>query len=678
MSQPTDRFGIGSLPFYNEPIEQVLGRPIGITPAESLQASLRGTQRARSSMGQQPVSIQEPVVAPPAPTSDRLTTIYEQKLPLYERIMGTDQKERLAEQKDLTQAQMLFDIANTALAFSTAGSRPGMSPAERLAEAAQQTQLFPTISARAQKQLESKQAIQGETKKAQLAALQSAESQLTAEAKAQEDIKLQKLKGSQDFAKIKLEDRLSSASNKALEQLKQTGRIELQGVKSTDDLTLEDRRQVNREALENVQQTNRESIELLRQDGSESSLVLADQLEKENIQIKADLELNRMGVANGYDIEKMDRAHEQATELNNTNNALKRELNELDLERTDRQLRLNELKVEIDKAQGQEKIELQRQAQALEQDNATFDQYYKTRKLTIDEAAARMSRLGGSIEARITTLISDPATIRAYANGTLGEAETLELNQAIAFYANPKQVWDEQAKGYRMQQGNPLSNELIEAIRQRKDADQSFPNIRLDPTKIPSPEQLKESRQQMTSQIVAGIDDPEAAFGSDAMLKGLANNIAEALTLGMTGGPFKDTKQATTAATALNTRFVQLLQKAAELRDSVTQLNLIKDLTPTPGAFFVGDEAAQEKIARLMGVANDSIVLLEREIEFYPIDSKRYTEANRNLDQLYQIRAGYKIFADAYKRKYAQQESGRPTGKGFQRLHKNNQANNEG
>ena len=506
MSQPTDRFGIGSLAAYDELISPMV-----------TQANVLGTQDALQGLAQRPVSIQEPVVAPPAPKPDRLTTIYEQKLPLYERIMGTDQASRLKEQKDLTQAQMLFDIANTALAFSTAGSRPGMSPAERLAEAAQQTQLFPTIGARAQKQLESKQAIQGETKKAQLAALQSAEAQLTAEAKAQEDIKLQKLKGSQDFAKIRLEDRLSSASNKALEQLKQTGRVELQGVKSADDLTLEDRRQVNRVALEDVQQTNRESIERLRQDGSEASLVLADQLEKENIQIKADLELNRMGVANGYDIEKMDRAHEQATELNNTNNALKRELNDLDLELRERQLKLNQLKVDIDKAQGQEKIDLQREALALEQDNATFDQYYKKRKLTIDEAAARMSRLGGSIEARITTLLSDPQRIRAYADGTLDEASTLELNQAIAFYANPKQVWDENAKGYRLTQGNPLSNELMEAIRQRKDADRSFPYIRLDPTTLPTPEELKENRQQMTSQIVDAVDDPEAAFGSDRL-----------------------------------------------------------------------------------------------------------------------------------------------------------------
>jgi hypothetical protein len=664
MSQPVDRFGIGSLPFYNEPIEQVIGRPIGLTPAESLGASLRGTAKAQR-------SIQEPVVAPPAPQPDRLTQIYEQKVPLYERIMGTDQASRLKEQKDLTQAQMLFDIANTALAFSTAGSRPGMSPAERLAEASQQTQLFPTISARAQKQLESKQAVEGETKKAQLAALQSAEAQFTAEAKAQEDIKLQKLKGSQDFAKIKLEDRLGSASNQALEKLKQTGRIELQDVKSIDDLGLEDRRQVNRVALENVQQTNRTSIERLRQDGSEASLVLADQLEKENIQIKADLELNRMGVANGYDIEQIELKHEQAQELLNSEQTLKREMQSLELERKDRGLQLEELRTLANASQGEEKLRLERQAQELEIQNQAFDQAYKIRKLEIDAAAARLGRLGGSIEARITTLISDPATIKAYADGTLGPEETLELNQSIAYYNNPKQVWDEQNKVYKLSPGNPLSNELIGAIRKRRDGDLSVPNVKVDDLLTPSDpgsiaSQRQKRRNEMTSSITKGLKDPAAAFGSDALAKNLVNNLVEGISFGAIGAPFTPEKDAITAATALNTRYIQLLQDAAELRDSVAQLELLKKLTANPASFFVGDDAAASKIRQLIAIADDSINLLEISSQDYPADSKRYSEVQEKIDKLYQIRQGYQVFQKAYDIKNAPKAGAG----GFQRLFK--------
>ncbi len=97
-----------------------------------------------------------------------------------------------AEQRKMTQAQMLFDIANTALAFSTAGSRPGMSPAERLAEAAVETQLFPKVGARAQAAQEQKQ-------KFDLAALQSAETSLAAKQKAAADIRKAELKQGSEY-----------------------------------------------------------------------------------------------------------------------------------------------------------------------------------------------------------------------------------------------------------------------------------------------------------------------------------------------------------------------------------------------------------------------------------------------------------------------------------------------
>ena len=69
-----------------------------------------------------------------------------------------DPTAQLEEQKNLTQAQMLFDIAGTALAFAAPmqGETAGMSAAERLAMAATQTKLLPTIGARAQQQQDRK------------------------------------------------------------------------------------------------------------------------------------------------------------------------------------------------------------------------------------------------------------------------------------------------------------------------------------------------------------------------------------------------------------------------------------------------------------------------------------------------------------------------------------------
>lgn len=111
----------------------------------------------------------------PTPVVPTLQEEFQDRRNTYRGILG-DPKE----QRNLTQAQMLFDLANTALAFSTAGSRPGMSPAERLAEAAVETQLFPKIGARTQ-------AAQEQTQKFDLAALQSAETSLAAKQKAAAD-----------------------------------------------------------------------------------------------------------------------------------------------------------------------------------------------------------------------------------------------------------------------------------------------------------------------------------------------------------------------------------------------------------------------------------------------------------------------------------------------------------
>ena len=102
----------------------------------------------------------------------------------------------LEEQKNLTQAQMLFDIAGTALAFAgpMQGETGRMSPAERLAMAATQTKLLPTIGARAQQQLEAKKAAGKEERALKLAAVQRGETQVDAEIGREEARKLQELK----------------------------------------------------------------------------------------------------------------------------------------------------------------------------------------------------------------------------------------------------------------------------------------------------------------------------------------------------------------------------------------------------------------------------------------------------------------------------------------------------
>jgi len=106
----------------------------------------------------------------------RILTQAERDVANYEKYFagGLDQQARAAaleEQNKMAKAQMLFDIAGTALNF--AGQTQGDSIAERLANAATQTQLTDKIGQRSAGMLASKQAQQAEERQLRMAARQA-------------------------------------------------------------------------------------------------------------------------------------------------------------------------------------------------------------------------------------------------------------------------------------------------------------------------------------------------------------------------------------------------------------------------------------------------------------------------------------------------------------------------
>jgi hypothetical protein len=116
------------------------------------------------------------------PEVGSLEDIFGQRQESYRNLLGGSE-----EQKNLTQAQMLFDIANLGLGFAGgAGAvRPGMSPAEQLAASAVKLQTLPTISQRAGTQLEQQQKVDFA---AMTAAEKAQEGQIASRAKIQEQL----------------------------------------------------------------------------------------------------------------------------------------------------------------------------------------------------------------------------------------------------------------------------------------------------------------------------------------------------------------------------------------------------------------------------------------------------------------------------------------------------------
>ena len=119
------------------------------------------------------------------PAISRDQALFNQDQKLFSQLLGAkDQQAAYDEQKKMTKAQMLFDIAQGALAFATPGETQ-MSPAERLAQVAQP--VLGNISARSGDLLKFKQAQDAETRQLDMAALQSSQQKLATEKAAEVD-----------------------------------------------------------------------------------------------------------------------------------------------------------------------------------------------------------------------------------------------------------------------------------------------------------------------------------------------------------------------------------------------------------------------------------------------------------------------------------------------------------
>jgi len=188
--------------------------------------------------------------------------------------------------------------------------------------------------------------------------------------------------------------------------------------------------------------------------------------------------------------------------------------------------------------------------------------------------------------------------------------------------------------------GNPLSNELTTSIQLRQNNGLTIPNIKFegDSSLKPSEEQLN---TVVESLIMKGVEIPTAGFGSGSFVLNLANTVGEAFLL---GAPATKTKDAIAATETLNTKFLQVFQRSAELRDSVFQAKEIKKLQPKTAAFWSGEEAAQSQIKGLLGMIGEAKQSLNQKLDELPLDSKQYTEAKGYLLDMDQLEAGYKVF----------------------------------
>jgi hypothetical protein len=337
--------------------------------------------------GPAPVNFNQggPVVYMQAGGDPRLGQIYQDKQSVYGDILGmADQEAEFADQQKMTKAQMLFDVAQGALGFATAGDR-NMSPAERLAQSFQP--VLGNISARAGELQKFKQDQKKEKRALNLSALGAAENQLAFELKvdadnkamqaeqawksnesaldrAQEMLKLDKTfafnrqenESSQNFQmrladrKIEAQDllqRLQGSQSQADITLRGQLQQELSQINNTFQRTMQNDRfdftteerldtQGYQDSVREQQYANQRAIIALEFDNSQQSQRLRQELEQENMRLGSEIRigenqlnfentLKRDGILHINDISKMDRGHDQNLALTTHRGAIERE-----------------------------------------------------------------------------------------------------------------------------------------------------------------------------------------------------------------------------------------------------------------------------------------------------------------------------------------------------------------
>jgi len=424
-----------------------------------------------------------PVVAM-ANGGNPLKPFYNQALDLRQSILSPEgQQQSFDDQKRMTQAQMLFDIAQGALAFATPGERQ-MSAAERLAQVAQP--VIGSIGARAGELQKFKQGQEAEERAMKLSALTSAETQLAAQL-------------DRDFRASE------SALNRAQELLVQERNLDFKEKSQESDQNF-------RSALLDQQAQIDIAAAALANVNSQEALKLKAELDRKAIQLQSTLrrheismglqnDLKKMKVANTYDLEKMEKGFEFNKDLADHRAGLEeiaaqkkmdhdiamfslKDIADSERQVTDQEFQLliqqnaqsftsdeNAINRAVEAAQrkidnafktaaderAEKTLTIAQRAQAL-------DEAYKAEKIAIDKAAADAVRLGSKSDTAAITVITSPTNLEKYRNKTMGDFKDTYEQTILNYLGTREADWNE-AEGKFVMKKVGLTQGVLDAIK---------------------------------------------------------------------------------------------------------------------------------------------------------------------------------------------------------------------
>ena len=582
-----------------------------------------------------------------APTVSSLREVYEGRKDLYQSVLG-DPTADLQKQKDLTQSQMLFDIANTALAFAAPmeGERRGMSGAERLAMAARTTQLPQTIGARAQAQLDKEAAVKAQQQKMNLSALTAAEADLAAQAKATAAYKEKELEGALKVSGIgytkalelnnatKLQEDLYNKKDalqvkiKGIEAEMASADYERKAVLQADLLfaqgeqakVLEGIKQKGREGLQDTINTFKEKMNRLDQEQTLDAQNEKSKLDEQLKVLEANMRLTERDLMNAFELKKLDKVHDQNTQLQKSRLGVQQDIASNRLSFDKNQAELNQARADKELGIKEENLELQ---QAAEERISLFDQRgldLKEREVELKEEASQLRDFGDSFDGNITTIIMGAGAAKladAYANDTTSDDDTIMLDGILAKYANPDKVWDKGLARYVQSTGRELPQRWREAVAARKDAGKSYPTIAgavedVGAPKAETPQTGNDLSEITYESLLGDLDAAKGTGAPAAFAKGV--NTAFKAVLPFLDKPFSEQSRAARLINNINTQATIVYMTDVSGKVNLEMQERILETLPKPEQWFSTDQDAKNAIENTIAAFNGRLAAIDVQI----------------------------------------------------------------
>jgi hypothetical protein len=440
-----------------------------------------------------------------------------------------DRAAQLEEQKSMTKANILFDLAQAGLIIAATPPTKGESPAATLARAAASSEFFPRVGARSAELQKTKDSLTAQERQMNMAAVQRMQTQrdarIAAEAAAAKEaadraheksmssieqgyelaqIKLKLNLGNQlDMTKQRelfdLKGTLATKENELLKEIKELEGAqkdreierrgvleqELQVLKGEQAVNLEGIKQINREALERTKNKLSIALEEIKQSGrielDIQSKNTALELQRQLAEINSALRIEELGVSSSLTIERMVEQSkidvnkmgiQQGYDLDKMEIAQKYDVANLTAQ-FDHQTVLQDTKLAVT----QKLAALEAEAEKIQNEITNADASAKTalqeRKVVVDEDKQALLReqsklidLGNGLTANSLEVLGDADLLNKYADGSLDEQSTAMLETIITRYTQPEYSYDAKTGGMKSM-SNALSGVVIDAIKNR-------------------------------------------------------------------------------------------------------------------------------------------------------------------------------------------------------------------